>query len=189
MKYGKLIYVIGPSGCGKDSVMAYARRRCPGNEAAFAHRYITRGAEAGGENHVHLQPDEFQARVERGVFALHWDSHGYRYGIGCEIDAWMEAGLNVVVNGSRGYLPMAVRRYPDLIPALISVETDILRQRLLARGRESTAEIEYRLEQAEAFAISHAELRTIDNNGELKHAGNALLDLARESRSKWRKAV
>jgi ribose 1,5-bisphosphokinase len=186
---GRLIYVIGPSGCGKDSVMDYARRRCPGHEAAFAHRYITRSAGAGGENHIHLQPDEFEARAQCGVLALHWDSHGYRYGIGCEIDAWMEAGLNVVVNGSRAYLPVAARRYPDLIPALISVETDILRQRLLARGRESTAEIEYRLEQAQAFVVSHPELRTIDNNGELQHAGNTLLALARESQARWRKAV
>ncbi|MUM78852.1 phosphonate metabolism protein/1,5-bisphosphokinase (PRPP-forming) PhnN [Pseudodesulfovibrio sp. F-1] len=179
MNSGRLIYVIGPSGCGKDSVMAYARRRCPGSEAAFAHRYITRSAEAGGENHIHLEPDEFEARARCGVFALHWNSHGHRYGIGCEVDAWMEAGFNVVVNGSRAYLPEAARRYPDMIPTLIAVETDILRQRLLARGRESTAEIECRLEQAEAYVVSHPELRIIDNNGELQQAGNALLALAR----------
>lgn len=189
MGMGRLIYVIGPSGCGKDSVMAYARRRCPGHEAAFAHRYITRCAGVGGENHVHLQPDEFEARVRCGVFALHWDRHGYRYGIGCEIDAWMEAGLNVVVNGSRDYLPVAVRRYPDMIPALVSVEADILRQRLLARGRESIAEIELRLEQAEAFVVRHPGLRAIDNNGELQQAGNALLALARERSVRWRKAM
>lgn len=189
MKYGRLTYVIGPSGCGKDSVMTYARKLCPGNEAVFAHRYITRGAEAGGENHVHLQPDEFQARVERGVFAMHWDSHGYRYGIGCEIDAWMEAGFNVVVNGSRAYLPEAARRYPDMQPVLIAVEPGILRHRLLVRGRENESEIEHRLALAEAYEVRHPNLKSIDNSGELALAGNALLSLVRDTRTAWKKAV
>ena len=101
MTPGNLIYVIGPSGCGKDSIMLYARKHCPGSEAAFAHRYITRPADAGGENHVALLPDEYRARLDLGLFALAWDSHGNRYGVGLEIDAWLEAGLNVVVNGSR----------------------------------------------------------------------------------------
>jgi len=189
MKRGRLIYVVGPSGCGKDSIMEYARKRCPGSEAAFAHRYITRSAGAGGENHVHLEPDEFEARARCGVFALHWSSHGHRYGIGCEIDAWMEAGFNVVVNGSRSYLPAAARRYPEMIPVLITVEPGILRERLLIRGRESDAEIEGRLERARAFTVHHQELRTIDNNGELHLAGNALLALARDNRAGWKRAV
>ncbi|MBG0788865.1 MAG: phosphonate metabolism protein/1,5-bisphosphokinase (PRPP-forming) PhnN [Desulfovibrionaceae bacterium] len=189
MEEGKLIYVVGPSGCGKDSVMGFARKRCPGFDAAFAHRYITRPADAGGENHVFLQPDEFKARLERGLFALDWDSHGLRYGVGREIDAWMASGLNVVVNGSRAFLPEAARRYPSLVPVLIRVDASILRQRLLARGRESEAEIERRLERARAFAVSHPNLVELDNSGELSSAGNALLALVRSRRGPLKKAV
>ena len=94
-----------------------------------------------------MQPDEYQARLERGLFALHWDSHGFRYGLGVEVNSWIEAGLNVVVNGSRAYLPEASRLYPDILPVLISVDSDILRQRLILRGRESAEEIERRLER------------------------------------------
>lgn len=186
---GTLIYVIGPSGSGKDSIMRYAREHCPGSEAAFAHRYITRPADAGGENHVFLQPDEYRARLERGLFALHWDSHGLRYGVGLEINDWMEAGLNVVVNGSRAYLDEAARLYPDMRPVLVSVETDILRQRLLFRGRESGDEIERRLDRAGAYAVSHARLTRIDNSGELSAAGNQLLDLVRGKPVGMRRAV
>jgi ribose 1,5-bisphosphokinase len=174
---GRLVYVIGPSGSGKDSLMQYARRHCPGNEAAFAHRYITRPADAGGENHVFLQPDEYQARLERGLFALHWDSHGFRYGLGVEINAWIEAGLNVVVNGSRAYLPEASQLYPDIRPVLISVDSDILRQRLILRGRESGEEIERRLDRAEAYVVNHPCLERVDNSGELFAAGRSLLGI------------
>jgi len=189
MLKGRLIYVIGPSGCGKDSLMLYARKHCPGSEAAFAHRYITRAADAGGENHVALLPDEYKAREDRGLFALHWDSHGCRYGVGVEIDAWLETGLNVVVNGSRAYLPEAARLYPDMLPVLVSVDNDILRQRLILRGRETQDEIEGRLERAKAYLVDHPNLLHIDNSGELSQAGRTLVDIVRGRAPGMRKAV
>ena len=169
--------------------MGYARKRCVSSEATFAHRYITRLADAGGENHVHLEPDEFQARLERGLFALNWDSHGYRYGIGREIDMWLETGLNVVVNGSRAYLPEAAKQYPDIIPVLINVEMSILKERLMARGRESETEIARRLERARAYEVHHPNLEHIDNSGELSVAGKCLLDLTRSRRTNMQQAV
>ncbi|CCH47905.1 phosphonate metabolism protein/1,5-bisphosphokinase (PRPP-forming) PhnN [Pseudodesulfovibrio piezophilus] len=179
MKNGRLIYVVGPSGCGKDSVINYARARCPGKEAIFAHRYITRPITLGSENHIYLHPDEFKARLDRNLFALQWDSHGFRYGIGAEIDLWMDAGFPVIMNGSRAYLSEASSRYPNIVPILVTVETEILRQRLLARGRESGEEIESRLQRANAFGVEHPSLQTIDNSGELVEAGESLLKLVR----------
>ncbi|SOB60270.1 ribose 1,5-bisphosphokinase [Pseudodesulfovibrio profundus] len=189
MTHGKLIYVIGPSGCGKDSVMGYARESCPGSEAIFTHRYITRSADAGGENHIFLHPDEFQARLERGLFSLNWDSHGFRYAIGREIDMWMEAGFNVVMNGSRAYLPEASLRYQNIIPVLINVETPILKERLIARGRESETEIARRLERAGAYEVNHTNLELIDNSGELPHAGQQILQIIRGKRMAMKEAV
>lgn len=174
---GRLLYVIGPSGCGKDSVMGYAREHCDPASALFAHRYITRPADAGGENHVQLTEDEFRARLDAGLFALNWESHGFCYGIGREIDLWMAAGLNVVANGSRGYLPEAAKLYPDLIPVLMSVNMDVLEERLSSRGRESAEEIERRLGRARAFCVEHENLVTIDNSGPLDQAGVSLLNL------------
>ncbi|WP_316896386.1 phosphonate metabolism protein/1,5-bisphosphokinase (PRPP-forming) PhnN [Pseudodesulfovibrio indicus] len=189
MTPGTLIYVIGPSGCGKDSLMNYARSRCPGGEAAFAHRYITRAADAGGENHVALLPDEYQGRLDSGLFALAWDSHGCRYGVGAEIDQWMEAGLNVVVNGSRAYLPEAARRYPGMLPVLVTLDLGILRQRLILRGRETMDEIEARLDRAGAYSVSHPALVRLDNSGELSDGGRRLLELVRRRPARMRRAV
>ena len=50
-----LVYVMGPSGAGKDSVLDRARTMLSVEApVAFAHRYITRPADIGGENHVAL---------------------------------------------------------------------------------------------------------------------------------------
>lgn len=189
MNFGRLIYVIGPSGCGKDSVMNYARARCSGNEATFAHRYITRSATSGGENHIHLHSDEYKARLASGLFALNWESHGLYYAIGAEIDIWLEAGFNVVMNGSRAYLPEAAGRYPSILPVLITVERGILKQRLLSRGRETLEEIDSRLERAEAYDVQHRNLKVLDNSGELHVAGESLLSLVRNKRPEMKKAV
>jgi len=128
--------------------MQFARDRLNGaDNVIFAHRYITRSAEAGGENHVALSPEEFLERRGSGCFALNWESHGNHYGIGIEIDLWMNQGLRVVINGSRAYLADARKRYPDIKAVLIDVAPEILEQRLRTRGRETDAQIKKRLER------------------------------------------
>lgn len=172
----RLIYIAGPSGAGKDSLMQYARQKINGDVAIiFAHRYITRGANEGGENHIALTPQEFRLRRDRGLFALHWESHGLCYGIGVEIDAWMAAGSHVVVNGSRQYLPLAMHRYPQLTPIIIEADAAIIRSRLESRGREEKTGIDTRLNRQPAVASDLPGLIRIRNNGPLEEGGNSLL--------------
>lgn len=177
----KLYYLIGASGAGKDSLIAYARQHLQGQyPVIFAHRYITRLPDADGENHIYLSPAEFAQRLRAGCFAMHWDSHSYRYGIGIEIDQWRALGLNVVVNGSRGYLPQARQRYPDLQPVLITVSPERLGERLRQRGRESAAEIAERMRRAGEFVEQLREtpgLLTVNNDGPLAEAGEHLVKL------------
>jgi ribose 1,5-bisphosphokinase len=169
MIHGRLIYVMGASGAGKDSVIGEAKRRLGHNtHLAFASRYITRPADAGGEAHIAVRPQEFADARHTGFFALDWDSHGLSYGIGWEIEDWMATGMNVVVNGSREYLPTAAQRYPTILPMLIEVALDVLRARLTARGRETSANIDARLSRAMAQAdVDHPALVRIRNDGPL----------------------
>jgi ribose 1,5-bisphosphokinase len=93
---------MGPSGAGKDSVMNRGRALLPATAPVFfAHRYITRPADIGGENHIALTEAEFRLRRDHGLFAFDWEAHGNRYAIGSEIQTWRTAGLTVVVSGPR----------------------------------------------------------------------------------------
>ena len=175
---GRLIYVVGASGAGKDSILNGARRRLPARLAVvFAHRYITRPAAAGDENHISLSRAEFDLRATRDLFALRWEANGLHYGVGREIDAWMAAGVGVVVNGSRAALTLAVRRYPGVVPVAVAAPVETLRARLTARGRESPERIEERLSRAAAFDVSHPDLRVIRNDGPLERAVEAFLGI------------
>ncbi|MHB1174593.1 MAG: phosphonate metabolism protein/1,5-bisphosphokinase (PRPP-forming) PhnN [Sulfuriferula sp.] len=178
MVEGTLFYVIGASGSGKDSLMRYGRERLAGDPGVvFAHRYITRPVELQGENHVALSETEFEVRLRVGLFAMYWRSHGLRYGIGREINLWLAKGCNVVMNGSREYLPEAQRRYPALHALMVTVSPEVLAARLRARGRETEAEIAGRLERASCFMRPDGQVERIDNDGELHQAGERFVQL------------
>ena len=174
----QLVYVVGASGVGKDSLMHYARQQLNGSlPLLFAHRYITRPATEGSENHVALTVEEFRNRKAQGFFALDWESHGLYYGIGIEIDVWMQKGSHVVVNGSRQYLPIAKERYPDMIPIVIEADPEIIRHRLESRGREKGEEIELRIKRQPLLEVEG--LIRISNNGLLDEGGEELLGILR----------
>lgn len=178
MAEGKLFYVIGPSGSGKDSLMRYGRERLASDPGVvFAHRYITRPVELNGENHVALTEAEFDARLAAGLFAMQWGSHGLRYGIGREINFWLAKGCNVVMNGSREYLPEARRLYPALTAILVTVSPVVLAERLRARGRETEDQIAQRIVRARQFMRPEGYLEIIQNDSDLEIAGERLVQL------------
>ncbi|HZY37062.1 MAG TPA: phosphonate metabolism protein/1,5-bisphosphokinase (PRPP-forming) PhnN [Mucilaginibacter sp.] len=173
----KLFYVIGASGAGKDTLMNYARLKINGSEPViFAHRYITREPGNSNENHVYLSPEEFKLRAEAGFFALHWESHGKHYGIGAEIDLWLKNGFNVVVNGSRQYLPQAQRLYPKITIVLIQASPEVISRRLAGRGRESADEIEKRIKRSDEINCDLTNCMQIQNDDSVESAGDELLN-------------
>lgn len=173
-----LVYLMGASGSGKDSLLDALRYALPAG-LVVAHRYITRSADAGAENHIALHDDEYQQRREQGLFALDWQAHGCCYGVGIEIDHWMAQGCNVVVNGSRAHLSQAVQRYGHrLLPVCLHVSENVLVQRLQQRGRENEEQIRHRLLRAAQYASGlPADCQRLDNDGDLHETLTAFLRL------------
>ena len=178
MAKGTLVYVMGASGAGKDSVLQYARRALDGRfPVVFAHRYITRAPGEDIENFVALSCREFALRKRRRLFAFHWKAYGFDYGIGIEIRHWLAAGLTVVVDGSRAHFRANRAALRGALPILITASEDELRRRLVARGRDDARAIERRLARARRFRPIHPALVTIDNSGLLEQAGEAFARL------------
>ncbi len=179
---GALIYVMGPSGAGKDALLAYARRALGGEPVVFSHRYITRPPTPGDENFISLSDAEFELRARYGLFRFAWEAHGWRYGVGLEIDLWRGAGLAVVVSGSRAHFSAVAHELADAWPVLVTAPKEVIAQRLAARGREAPAAIAERLSRARLEAPRHERLVTLDNSGPLADAGERLVELLRRSR-------
>ncbi len=146
MKHGRLIDLVGASGVGKDTVLRWlAAQPSTPSRVHIARRTITRAADDASEAHEAVSPQRFDALRRTGAFALDWEANGLCYGIRREELSPLEDGLDVIFNGSRGHLAQARRQYPELLVVRLTTPTDVLRARLLARGRESVDMIDARL--------------------------------------------
>ncbi|MFN4154307.1 MAG: phosphonate metabolism protein/1,5-bisphosphokinase (PRPP-forming) PhnN [Paracoccaceae bacterium] len=139
--------VVGPSGAGKDTLIAGACATQP--ELRLVRRVITRPVAAGGEDFEGVGETEFLQRRAAGEFALDWQAHGLWYGIPA---AQLEGEKPVLFNGSRAALPAALALIPGLVVVLVTAPPAVLAARLAARGRESLEDVRGRLERA-GFAL------------------------------------
>ena len=169
MQHGTFFLVVGPSGAGKDTLLQAARERLDGDSLFyFPERLITRPTDAGGEDHVPVTDDQFEEMRANGQLLLHWQAHGLCYGIPAAAGDALGHGRNVVVNVSRSVLTEARRRYHPVRILAIQVPPDILKARLLARGREGAADVERRLQRAAAFDVTGDDVTLIQNEGSLE---------------------
>jgi ribose 1,5-bisphosphokinase len=180
----RLVYLMGPSGSGKDSLIEAARDDLGRLDVEVVRRVITRSAESVGEHAIGVSPEAFERMRQAGEFAMNWQANGLEYGIRREINERLAAGGHVLVNGSRAYLPQALARYPNLLPVLLTVQSPVLRQRLLARGRETIEEVERRLQRNERLQADPAQweegsvrIEALDNSSDLPSAVRRLLEL------------
>lgn len=183
----RLVYVMGPSGAGKDSLLGWLRAHLPEDfPLHWAQRTVSRPPAAstapGTEVHESVSPASFAALRESGAFALHWHANGLGYGIRHAQLAPLATGQWVLVNGSRAHLPQALVAFPALLPVHITASAAVLQQRLLARGRETPDEVEARVQRALAFALPPGLPRIeICNDHRLDDAGQQLLAALRQA--------
>ena len=162
---GRLIAVVGPSGVGKDSVMAGLVADGPG--LMLARRVITRAAELGGEDFDPVTEAVFLTARGRGDFVLHWGAHGLFYGIPLAVQAQVEAGRDVLANLSRGVLTEAQRRFAGLTVLQLTASPAVLAGRLAGRGRETGVQIAARLARGVDPLPAGLDVVTVSNDGAL----------------------
>lgn len=148
---GLLVLVVGPSGAGKDTLLAYARARLARRAGiSFARRRITRPTDAT-EDHVSLDQSAFDMGVALGRFPLHWQANGLSYALGEEVAREIAAGRIVVANGSRAAVAEARARFERVKLVHVTAPTEVLAARIAARGRESAEEVLARLAREPAL--------------------------------------
>lgn len=149
--------VVGPSGAGKDTLLAGALAARP--DLRVLRRTITRPADAGGEDFDGVTEAEFARRKDAGEFALHWQAHGLHYGIPHAASDGV-----TIFNCSRRMLMDAARVFPGLRVINVTASPEVLAQRLAARGRENAADIASRLAR-EAPLPANLPIATVVNDG------------------------
>lgn len=182
---GVFIPVIGPSGAGKDSLIAHARQHLDSRPGfLFARRIVTRPSSPDAEDHDTLGSAAFAEAEATGAFALTWRSHGLAYGIPASIDGTIQDGGVVVANVSRGVVAAIRQRYRNTLPVLITVSRDVLAARLATRGRETADEIASRIRRNDEYGALDADCHVVDNSGPLEHAAARFIQILEAARER-----
>jgi ribose 1,5-bisphosphokinase len=173
---GRLVLVVGPSGAGKDTLIARARAACRDDATVvFPARVVTRPPSIF-EGNEFISPSAFEQAAADGAFAFWWSAHGHMYGIPLAIDSDIEAGRTVVCNVSRTVVDAVRERYANVVTVLVTAPREVLGARLAARGRGTDGSVEDRINRAE---LSDPKLRpdvTINNVGEPETGARKLVD-------------
>jgi ribose 1,5-bisphosphokinase len=178
---GALFLVVGPSGAGKDTLIAAARDMlAPDPRFVFPRREITRPAEAGGEDHVAIDAETFSARESAGCYALSWRAHGLCYGIPASVRDDLASGRRVVVNVSRAVVADALARFPDVRVVFVTAPDNLLRERLAHRSREAAHDQELRAARIGADLPQQARVTIIANTSTVERGAELLVDALQE---------
>lgn len=168
------MFVCGPSGSGKDSVIESARQALgTRQDIVFARRMVTRAVQPASD-HDPVTESAFGALLESGSLCWHWQAHGFFYGISRHYAELVRAGCHVVVNGSRAHVK-TLPPSPDVRVVQISADPDRLAARLTQRGRDTAGAVAERLARNAHFAGMQGDC-VIVNDGELAVAGRQLAD-------------
>ena len=148
---GCLYVIVAPSGAGKSTLVNALLEREP--DIGLSISYTTRPPRPGelsGREYFFVSKPEFEAMVERGEFLEHAEVYGNWYGTS---KRWIEktraAGSDVVLEidwqGARSVKAL----FPDMtFIYILPPSIEVLRQRLVKRGKDPKEVIERRLAEA-----------------------------------------
>ena len=148
---GCLYVIVAPSGAGKSTLVNALLEREP--DVGLSISYTTRAPRPGeisGREYFFVSKDEFQAMVGRGEFLEHAEVYGNWYGTSKHwIEKTRAAGSDVVLEidwqGARSVKAL----FPDMtFIYILPPSIEVLRQRLVKRGKDAKEVIERRLAEA-----------------------------------------
>lgn len=180
----RVFVITGPSGVGKGSLITELRRRIPELElSTSATTRAPRPGEIDGVDYHFLDREQFEQKVEAGLFLEHAAYSGNQYGtLRSEVDRRIGNGhpvvLEIEVQGAeqiRDSMPEAVQLF--ILPP--EPELESLRSRLTGRGTDSAAAIEGRMAVAERELEARQQFHHQVVNDDLERAADELEAIVR----------
>ena len=179
---GHLFVVAGPSGVGKGTLIARARKLAPAvTVATSATTRPRRPDERHGLEYHFLTGEEFERRVQAGEFLEHVSFAGNRYGtLRSEVEQRLRDGGNVVLEIEVAGAREIKRQIPDAVLVFVAPPTMAdLEARLRGRRQNTETEICDRLQIAAEELLAQPEFDHVITNDDVDRAAADLAQLMR----------
>lgn len=172
---GGFVFVVGPSGSGKDSLIGYAKAAFASvGSVVFPRRIVTRPSSAH-EDHDTLDETAFAEGEKAGAFTLSWRAHGLGYAVPKSALKDVEEGRVAVCNISRRVVPWSRIHLPKVTVVEVTAPVELLRERLAGRARLEDGDLNARL--ARSLEVWTPVDATIVNDRTIDEAGRELVAL------------
>ena len=170
-----VVVLSGPSGAGKDSVLAAALRRDDRlARVVTAKTRVPRPGERGGVHHLFLSDQQFDDLLARDGFLEHATVYGHRSGVPRDqVERLLAEGKTVVLRTDVQGARTLRAKIPEALLVFLTVPgLDDLERRLRGRATEDEAAMRRRL------AIAREEMAEADGFDSVIVNGEGALDTA-----------
>jgi guanylate kinase len=177
---GRLFVVSGPSGVGKGTLISRALSVVPGMVlATSATTRAMRPTEEQGREYHFLPRAEFDRLVEEGAFLEHVEFAGQQYGtLRSEVERRLADGSHVILEIDVPGARAIERQLPDAVLVFIAPpDMEDLKRRLVARGTNSSEDIETRLQIARDEMAQMGAFEHVIVNDYVDEAAGQLIEL------------
>jgi guanylate kinase len=185
--HGMLIVVSSPSGGGKGTLIDRVLKTVPG--VSYSISYTTRAPRPGEQNgreYFFVSAAEFEAMLRRDEL-LEWANvYGYLYGtsraqVEKERAAEHDIILEIDVQGAASIRQLVA---DEVTVFILPPSFALLRQRLVARGTDSPADLERRLRGAPAEVEQYKDFQYVILNDDINRASAQLASVIYAERAR-----
>jgi guanylate kinase len=185
--HGMLIVVSSPSGGGKGTLIDRILKTVPG--VSYSVSYTTRAPRSGEQNgreYFFISTAEFEAMRDRGEL-LEWANvYGYLYGTSrAQVEKERAAGHDIILEIDVQGAANIRQLFADEVSVFILPPSfALLRQRLVARGTDSPADLERRLRGAPAEVEQYKDFQYVILNDDINRASAQLASVIYAERAR-----
>jgi guanylate kinase len=172
-KSGSIVVITGPSGGGKTTLAGLL---------VAGHPHITkvvtcttrppRPGEVNGEDYIFLSHEEFSDRLAKGEFLEHATVYGQSYGTLKQsiLDKTSKGHIALMVMDIQGARFIKKQNICPTVVVFLSVDIEVLKDRLTKRGKDEAITINRRL------SIAKQEMETAHEFDHILHSGTPAED-------------